>query len=99
MEPSGEDLIRIVTSGFASGEAGGFHTQFSHAQFSHSGVTSANIFFNFCYWPFSRIIISSKTFRNIPKVSEIFDDRSLINVILTHGFTSVMSLRQFWSIK
>ena len=45
------------------------------------------------YCPFSRWIIISETFRNIPNALESFDDRSLIYAILTHGFISVMPFK------
>ena len=45
------------------------------------------------HWSFSRRIIISETFGNIPKVSESLGDRSLNYIIFTHGFILVMSLK------
>ena len=41
-------------------------------------------------WPFSRRIMVSETFRNIPKVSESFGDRSLDYKLFTYVVGPVM---------
>ena len=43
-----------------------------------------------CLRPFSRRIIVSETFQNIPKVSESFGDWSLDYIFFTYGFGPVM---------